>query len=82
MKKFKNNLYSKQEIDNIIFNLEKVDLEQGHSITVKTGFVHSIQALEDLTIFEASTLELDDVFRLNDKYNRPHGKVNSEHSSE
>ena len=34
------------------------------------GTVHSIEALEDATVFEVSTPELDDVVRLQDRYGR------------
>lgn len=78
--KFKNKNYSQEEIDTIIKNLDIIDLVPGVSINVKTGYVHSVEAIEDITIYEASTLELDDVFRLNDKYNRGHGHVESEHN--
>ena len=81
VEKFKKDLYSKKEIDQIIKNLKVIDLEPGHSINVKTGFVHSIEAVEDITIFEASTLELEDVYRLNDKYGRSHGHIKSEHKN-
>ena len=81
IEKFKKNLYSKEEIDSIIKSLKIINLEPGHSINVKTGFVHSIEALEDVTIYEASTLELDDVYRLNDKFGRSHGKIDSEHGN-
>ena len=81
IKKFKNGLYTQDEINEIIKKLKIIILEPGHSINVKTGFVHSIEAVEDITIFEASTLELDDVFRLNDKYGRSHGHIESEHKN-
>ena len=81
IKKFKNGLYTQDEINEIIKKLKIIILEPGHSINVKTGFVHSIEAVEDNTIFEASTLELDDVFRLNDKYGRSHGHIESEHKN-
>ena len=81
IEKFKKNLYTADEINLIIKNLKKIDLNPGHSINVKTGFVHSIEAIEDITIFEASTLELEDVFRLNDKYGRFHGHIESEHQN-
>ena len=55
------------EIDNIVDKLDKKELKAGDCITVKTGYVHSVEAIQDLTIMEASTLELDDVYRLNDK---------------
>ena len=78
--KFKNKNYAQEEIDTIIKSLDIIDLVPGVSINVKTGYVHSVEATEDITIYEASTLELDDVFRLNDKYNRGHGHVESEHN--
>ena len=80
IEKFKLNNYSKKEIDNIVNTLHKKELKAGDCITVKTGYVHSVEATKDLTIMEASTLELEDVYRLNDKYNRSHGHVASEHN--
>lgn len=80
IEKFKLNKYPKEEIDKIINTLKKKELKAGDCITVKTGYVHSVEATKDLTIMEASTLELDDVYRLNDKYNRSHGHVASEHN--
>ena len=80
IEKFKLNQYSQVEIDNIVDKLDKKELKAGDCITVKTGYVHSVEAIQDLTIMEASTLELDDVYRLNDKYNRSHGHVASEHN--
>ena len=79
IEKFKNNLYSRDEINETIKNLKTKELNPGSSINVKTGYIHSIEAIEDITIFEASTLELDDVYRLNDKYKRGHGHIESEH---
>ena len=80
IERFKLNKYPKDEIDNIINSLQKKELKAGDCVTVKTGYVHSVEATKDLTIMEASTLELDDVYRLNDKYNRSHGHVASEHN--
>jgi mannose-6-phosphate isomerase len=80
IEKFKLDQYSQDEIDNIVNTLDKKELKAGDCITVKTGYVHSVEATQDLTIMEASTLELDDVYRLNDKYNRSHGHVASEHN--
>tara|TARA_A100001011_G_C14164205_1_gene779588 strand:- start:424 stop:885 length:462 start_codon:yes stop_codon:yes gene_type:complete len=79
IEKFKRNLYSQDEINDIIKNLKVKELGPGSSINVKTGYIHSIEAVQDITIFEASTLELEDVYRLNDKYKRGHGHIESEH---
>ena len=78
---FKKNHYSDNDLLNIINNLDKKKLSAGDCITVKTGFVHSVEATTNLTIFEASTLELDDVYRLKDKHNRSHGHIENEHKS-
>jgi quercetin dioxygenase-like cupin family protein len=42
----------------------------GHSFRLKPGVVHRWRALEDSTVLEASTPELDDVVRLEDRYGR------------
>ena len=56
IEKFKNNIYSQDEINEIIKNLKTNDLNPGSSINVKTGYIHSIEAVEDITIFEAKNI--------------------------
>jgi mannose-6-phosphate isomerase len=46
------------------------EMEPGFAITIRPGDVHRIEALEDSTILEVSTPELDDVIRLDDRYGR------------
>ena len=42
----------------------------GAAFRVRPGTVHRLTALEDTTILEVSTPELDDVVRLDDRYGR------------
>ena len=42
----------------------------GAAFRFRPGTVHRVRALEDTTIFEVSTPELDDVVRLEDRYGR------------
>ena len=42
----------------------------GAAFRFPPGTVHRVRALEDTTIFEVSTPELDDVVRLEDRYGR------------
>ena len=42
----------------------------GASFRLPPGTVHRVTALEDTTIFEVSTAQLDDVVRLEDRYGR------------
>ena len=41
--------------------------------------VHRIEAISDLLMMEVSTIELDDVVRLSDDWNRKDGRIESEH---
>ena len=45
----------------------------GASFRFRPGTVHRLSALEDTTILEVSTPELDDVVRLEDRYGRAGG---------
>jgi mannose-6-phosphate isomerase-like protein (cupin superfamily) len=45
-------------------------VEAGASFHFSPGTVHRVTALEDTTILEVSTPELDDVVRLEDRYGR------------
>jgi mannose-6-phosphate isomerase len=42
----------------------------GESVHIKPGVVHSIEAVVDTDVLEASTPELDDLVRLTDRYGR------------
>lgn len=42
----------------------------GASFRLRPGTVHRVKAIEDTTILEVSTPELDDVVRLEDRYGR------------
>ena len=50
--------------------LEEFDLEPGESIHLRPGVRHRVTALVDTVMLEASTTELDDVVRLEDRYGR------------
>ena len=50
--------------------LQDMKLKKGESCRVAPGPVHSIQAITDCDILEASTPHLDDVVRLEDRYGR------------
>ena len=50
--------------------LEEVILTQGQSFRITPGTVHQMEAVTDCDVLEASTSELDDVVRLEDRYGR------------
>jgi mannose-6-phosphate isomerase len=50
--------------------LETFVLEPGESVHLRPGVRHRVTALVDTVMLEASTTELDDVVRLEDRYGR------------
>jgi mannose-6-phosphate isomerase len=50
--------------------LQDMKLRKGDSFRIAAGTVHSIQAVTDCDLLEASTPHLDDVVRLTDRYGR------------
>jgi len=46
------------------------EVEAGYSIRIPPGSKHRIQAIEDTTLLEVSTPELEDVVRVEDDYGR------------
>ncbi|HEY8470424.1 MAG TPA: cupin domain-containing protein [Longimicrobiales bacterium] len=50
--------------------LEEVELREGESYRITPGTVHRMEAITDVDILEASTADLDDVVRLEDRYGR------------
>ena len=79
IEKFKKQEYTQEDLENIINSMKKQILEPGIVVHVKPGTVHRVESVEDLTIIESSTVELDDVFRLNDEWGRDHGRIDEEH---
>ena len=63
----------------ILKNLTEIRIEAGHVIDVPPDIVHRVIADTDLVFIEASTPELEDVFRLLDDSHRSDGKIESEH---
>lgn len=51
-------------------DLEQFELAPGESIHLRPGVRHRVTALVDTVMLEASTTELDDVVRLEDRYGR------------
>ena len=79
--KFKADGYSQDEISAFINSLSKTKIFPGDSFSVSPGQIHSVEAISDITIIEASTTELEDVFRLRDEFGRQHGKIPAEHQT-
>ena len=50
--------------------LKEIPLKAGESFHITTGTVHRMVAVTDVDILEASTPDLDDVVRLEDRYGR------------
>ena len=50
--------------------LIEVPFHAGQSFRIQTGTVHRMEAVTDIDILEASTPELDDVVRIQDRYGR------------
>jgi mannose-6-phosphate isomerase len=55
------------EIDGV---LTKREMQPGEAVHVTPKTVHRMTAIEDADVFEASTPELQDVVRLEDRYGR------------
>lgn len=58
-------LVGEQESD-----LEEVRLEEGMSFRIRPGLRHRMEAITDCDLLEASTPEVEDVVRLEDRYGR------------
>ncbi len=48
----------------------EIELRAGESVRIRPGMVHRMIALSDCDVLEASTPELEDVVRLEDRYGR------------
>ena len=51
-------------------DLKEIVLEPGHSYHIEPHEIHQMISIDDTTVLEASTPQLDDVVRLVDRYGR------------
>lgn len=74
-----NNEYTDAELTTIKQNLKVEQVYAGSVFHTPPGTIHRMVATTDLIYIEASTTQLDDVIRLEDSSNRPHGRIEAEH---
>jgi hypothetical protein len=79
IKKFNDSKYSDEEMQELIKNMKKLEISPGTIYHIKPGIIHRVKAIEDLIFIESSTIELNDVVRINDQWSRSDGKIDSEH---
>ena len=79
IKKFNDGKYTDEEMQELIRNMEKLEILPGTIYHIKPGIIHRVEAVEDLLFIESSTIELNDVVRINDQWSRSDGKIDSEH---
>ncbi len=58
------------ELEGAKGEMVKTEIKNGHCYRVTPKSKHRLQAIEDTTLFEVSTPELDDVVRLDDDFGR------------
>ena len=61
--------------------VQKKIMKAGDFFNVKPPKKHRVIAITDIILQEVSTPEVDDVFRINDEFNREDGKIEAEHKT-
>ena len=61
--------------------VQKKIMSAGDFFNVTPPKKHRVIAITDIILQEVSTPEVDDVFRINDEFNREDGKIESEHNT-
>jgi quercetin dioxygenase-like cupin family protein len=79
--KFKNNLYTNQNLKDFINNLKSYELSKGSVFHIQPLYIHSVISSDNLIMIESSSLHLDDVYRILDEHGRGHGRIESEHKN-
>ena len=61
-------------------DIKQRELKARASVHIDPMTIHRMEGVTDITIFEISTPELDDVIRLQDDSSRLSGRIESEHN--
>jgi mannose-6-phosphate isomerase-like protein (cupin superfamily) len=75
---------SNPEIENFAVqnnDIDRVKINPISSVDIIPGVIHRVESISDVVLYETSTPHLDDVIRITDDSNRPHGRIRSEHAS-
>lgn len=67
------------EVDAVKNNIKPILVGSGEGWTAKPYEIHQVLSLDTYFALEVSTPEVDDIIRLKDLYNRPGGRIESEH---
>ena len=59
--------------------IEVIIMEKDECFTVLPKRKHRVKAITDLILQEVSTPDINDVIRIEDDFNRPDGRIESEH---
>jgi D-lyxose ketol-isomerase len=60
-------------------DIATLELSPVSSIDILPLTMHRLEAVTDIVLYETSTPHLEDVIRVRDDSNRPHGRIESEH---
>ena len=81
IQKFLQDGMTSKQVEEYEATFDVLELYEGILFDLSPGYVHRVVATTDLTFIEASTCELDDVFRLQDDDGRTHGRISYEHEN-
>lgn len=70
---------SSQEVDVVKNTIKPILFGPGEGWKAKPYEIHQVLSLDTYFALEVSTPEVDDIIRLKDLYNRPGGRIDSEH---
>lgn len=69
------------EVETVRNNIKPVIVGPGEGWKAKIYDIHQVLSLDTYYALEVSTPEVDDIIRLKDLYNRPGGRIESEHGN-
>lgn len=72
--------YTPESLQRVVDTVYTIPLTAGDVFHVMPGQIHRVEAIEDILLIEASSLEVDDVIRLTDDSGRTSGRIQSEHT--
>ena len=79
MHKYANNLWTEEEMDEVLDSIKFIDLQKDSVFHMFPGMLHRVHSDETIIMNECSSLELDDVIRVQDDSGRGNGRIQTEH---
>jgi D-lyxose ketol-isomerase len=81
VEKYANGSWTEKDMDEVLDSIKFIDLKPESVFHMMPGMLHRVYSDDNILMTECSSLEIDDVIRVQDDSGRGDGRISSEHKN-